>query len=1377
MNLSELVIKETIDYILTTNLDDEDKKKAIEILSGKDIEKRNIFILKNLHLFLRTPLIKELYNNKKIIIDYLEEFKGSEYYYGFLNYILKVYPQLNFFTQDFIIDYINSNIEQVGCFYKYYDEPLKSNFIIKYLSNGNIDNFFLINELSESALNNYFDSLSEDNINKLYSTFNNYYGNCNSYLEKKLWNSFKNLIQNDSLNNKFKIIQYFKNIELKKEIFDELGLINYVDYFLNYFEYRNENIFNYVDEDTIFEYCKKQINTNNYRNSLKVLPSEKQISIVKLLIEKKEPYYKYLNILKYEVLSKIYDSNKKIFGISQIYRLYNEFKDKKYLYDLKDSIISDNNFNFNFNYEIIFDNNFIDILSEDEKKIISDKINPKFIINPNNININNYFFNIYKEKYIEYLLNNTTEKVKIGSNISDSINLFEKDKRKIIINHMSVRDIIEYTLESNDNMNYLLDLLNNNPDLLKNSKFTYDLEPLFISLNDEKLSQIDFLLDYLTEEQYILFYSMKIIENNKRVRDSFFYNIENNKYIPNTRDLLKYIEESDLENLFRKMDINSLYYMYLEDDEKIYKLKIKVLKERINELIDINVGFSLSEIYKYMTNQEKINFINGVNDIEKLLGIVYEINEVDKTLLDKIISLYKKELIDLSINNKKYLSYLACPNLNKVNMEQKHYILDNMDIVQLFNLFSNSQDYDVGNKIFDCITKDINIIISDNLNESMIYYLNIIDEERKKYIIDSIDNLINNNELYNNYFKDKVKDFDIIDKINYLYLYQNGYLEKNKEIIQNLLNTNPFLFKTLRSPLLNEEILKMDMHFLSKASKYKKIQNELKILESDINALNFFVNASEKVLNSNCSEVVYDKQISMIIEYLISNKSKLKDFDYNTINNDNINDVIAYILCDYVNIDNRIVFKKWYETIDEMYDININDYVIERRNKCDEAFNKTQNLDDMKNIYFNKYFCMSLTDAYDFYQKYVINYDKVMKYAKNDNPLLFVNLISKIININDPITLREKYFSNEIFFDITDIFEIESIMSQAYFDSLANDYHDKQEGDIISKRIKDKEGNELDLEMTELIDNFGILVHSTCAYGEMPMINDDYFDSWNYNPNTENHGICTSYITNSSYGTADVTGNGVMFGFTSLKNNSIAEYSPYDLATRNSGFNIVCNYAPFYTTLDEIDDYTRHTHNEFDLERRIPDDEYFCVQPDCIVILDDMDDSIKANSIKAYQDFKKHGIELKIIYIDRVKIANMEAEKIKNMIGEYINNNDLNLLKEIINKYESNICGCDYLSTGNEKSKNLFDKDALFMTETIEKLLFDTLDSIISLNDKDGLIYFKSILDNEQFKFDLLDDKNPERKHTFKLYSDELKERINNALEHLNIEYEEIKQY
>ena len=88
------------------------------------------------------------------------------------------------------------------------------------------------------------------------------------------------------------------------------------------------------------------------------------------------------------------------------------------------------------------------------------------------------------------------------------------------------------------------------------------------------------------------------------------------------------------------------------------------------------------------------------------------------------------------------------------------------------------------------------------------------------------------------------------------------------------------------------------------------------------------------------------------------------------------------------------------------------------------------------------------------------------------------------------------------------------------------------------------------------------------------------------------------------------------------------------------------------------------------------------------------------------------------------------------MMMQYRNTFDMNELALIIDKYESNICGCDFIQG--------IDKDALFMTDDVRALLRDTITYLINLTDKDiqrkQVNAFIQVINNEQYKFDLLDE-------------------------------------
>ena len=252
-------------------------------------------------------------------------------------------------------------------------------------------------------------------------------------------------------------------------------------------------------------------------------------------------------------------------------------------------------------------------------------------------------------------------------------------------------------------------------------------------------------------------------------------------------------------------------------------------------------------------------------------------------------------------------------------------------------------------------------------------------------------------------------------------------------------------------------------------------------------------------------------------------------------------------------------------------------------------------------------------------------------------------------------------------------------------------------------------------------------------------------------------------LTNSSYGTPDVKDTGIMVGFKNIIENSIPLMAPYDLGSENSNFNLKSHFNPFFARLKELSDFNRHTHSESVFKRRITDaaGNTYLRQPDIIIIFEDMPDSIKANSIKAYNDFKKHGINLEIKYIDRVKVCHNESRKLESKINEFLVTNDLKVFSDIINLYESNICGCDFI--GNkypDKSLNLINPNELFFTDKITNLLYKVIDELEQSNDINRINKFINIMELEQFKFDLIKDFNPNRRHTFDLYTKDMRDRV-----------------
>ena len=1381
MKLDKNIINETINYINSLDLTDSKKEEYISCLRSYNKGKKIKMINENILFMFTTPLAPILAKDKIYSVNFLKELSAGSIhllsrYIEYIGALSKWVDLKEFFNQEHVLNYIeNSDLIygfiKLELFINNLSEENKKAFYYEYIKRERPIDLRTLANLPDEVFDYAYDNLTEDNKEKIKNSFiNSYLYSLSKHAESRMLDEVKEKIITFSISDKMNFINRLANEKNAVKAFYLLDLEKNLDLIVNdyYFDIKK-----YVSQELLFEKFVSQVKIDRYEGYLRNLNTFYQLLALPILVDNNKYFSRYKDCLNKETLSYVFDSMPQLLDDYDIYKLYYDSNDIKYLKYLKEDAFKHNKFRLS----LLCEDEFVKMLTEEEKQIIIKNIESEEYIKPNIIvpgrvkKYNDYFFRIYVKTKIDELEKNPTEIVKLSP--SDLFKYYTDEEISKIIKHVDLGTLISAGVKD-EYYDKILSLLKKDRNLLKKVPKKIELYELFISSTDESRERFNNLLNYIDESDYPLLISRSTVEFSDKLKDFFINNIDLYPNMVNDIYLLNLLDDSLKEKVLEKINIKCLIRFSERTLEKNYihirNLIIKTIEKRIDEYVECvdkeNGNYFRKEeddIYFYFDDNLKNLYINKSKNITTLISILVISNEFDDKILDRILQIFDEFNITM---NKKDTNLIINNNIpfKDLNDKLKDYIISKMNFNELLYTYTYYNDEKILNIIINKIHENVDYLFDESVVRNIDILIHYINKDEKNYINNCISNMINSNDLYSSKYKDKIKSINLKDSINYLYLYKKGYIVNNQEILDKLLDSNPFLFKTVNSVIFNDKLINLDYRFINKVSKYSDIQQQLKLISFDEDRLEMLYRIAKYLEENITNEVVYDKELSMIIDYIEANPS------FKISNHENMTDIINYILCNYPK--KYKIFVSDYSNICDKYDIAFDNFTENKKSKCDELFDKELNIDEMKNLYLNKYFSLSLEDASNFYQTYVVNYEKVIEYSNSDLPLLFINLLTKIVNIKDPVTLRELYYSSSIYFDLTDVYEIESIMSHAYTKALSNDYKDKQKGTKVNIPIKDLDGNINEYEMTELVDDFGLIVHSTCAYGEMPLIDNDYYNSWNYNPNTENHGICCCYITNTSYGTAAVTGNGVMLGFTSIKPDTVVTYSPYDLVTVNNGFNIQCLAVPFYTKLDEMSDYTRHTHNEINLERRVISGNDFCLQPSCIVIFNDMDDNNKANSIKAYNDFKKHNNDIKLIYIDRVKIATNESSKLENMINEYIINKDLNLLKDIINKYESLICCSDFISIGKVNSKELIDMDELFKTDMVTKLLFDTIDEINLYKDKDRLLYLISILEHEQYKFDLIDDKNPDRKHIFKLYSKELKEKLNESMNLLDVKKE-----
>ena len=81
-----------------------------------------------------------------------------------------------------------------------------------------------------------------------------------------------------------------------------------------------------------------------------------------------------------------------------------------------------------------------------------------------------------------------------------------------------------------------------------------------------------------------------------------------------------------------------------------------------------------------------------------------------------------------------------------------------------------------------------------------------------------------------------------------------------------------------------------------------------------------------------------------------------------------------------------------------------------------------------------------------------------------------------------------------------DYYIFEDSMKKAYGKLIEKQNEEKNP--VVEQKVITIDNNTI--EVTEYIDNFGIFTHSTCSYGSMKLIDNDYYISWNNNPCTNN---------------------------------------------------------------------------------------------------------------------------------------------------------------------------------------------------------------------------------------------------------------------------------
>ena len=491
------------------------------------------------------------------------------------------------------------------------------------------------------------------------------------------------------------------------------------------------------------------------------------------------------------------------------------------------------------------------------------------------------------------------------------------------------------------------------------------------------------------------------------------------------------------------------------------------------------------------------------------------------------------------------------------------------------------------------------------------------------------------------------------------------------------------------------------------------MSSKIVALSKNEKIFNIFVDIINSSNADNSLSTFYTKT-ECCLNFLLENMDLLSEYDIGKLN---IDEFVNYILFDSNGKKIKLIY-------DENYTVNF-------RNECDRLFQDADELDDMKNIFFQKYFSLTKNDADSYLSKYFDDIQNVLRIADNQSSITLLSLFKKIIETDDVNYLRELYGNQNFYMTAEEMLNVDGLLKKMYAETYVNKLSTTT-ADIINSRdyrIIDYNGDKIKL--IEAGNEFSFLVHSTgtgYVKSKTSLINNNYVNDW-YNIDARCHGLATSYITSSNIGSAPVKDLGVLYGFTNINANDIAIMSPYDIKSYVSDYGFKSLREQKYMSADNMSSNTLRVYNEVVVDRK-------SVKPDCVIIYDDSIPETKKNAFNAAKDW-----DIPVVRINKTQLAVEQIGKINSLIRDFRQTANIDTLKECVDLYERNINGYGLNFIVNDAKKgitnsiNVNNVSIDFSSDQIENAILEFLDHTNSISEIESLI---RVLDNIKYRYDLV---------------------------------------
>lgn len=681
----------------------------------------------------------------------------------------------------------------------------------------------------------------------------------------------------------------------------------------------------------------------------------------------------------------------------------------------------------------------------------------------------------------------------------------------------------------------------------------------------------------------------------------------------------------------------------------------------------------------------------------------------------------KFEMIKLLINDQDFRTSISSGNikyfknfLDNLEIEYVDYILKNANDHFLGFMLTLTKRNDLNIKFNEMINKNSMILNKFEYTDAELIYENL-STENKTLLDNKINSMILN--IGNDKINVLLESATTAQKSSFLEAYNKGLITEEKlELLYNLQLKNKYVLSSFNYNLFDNELYKLGPELLTKLSKYYDVVNQLVELKKSPEKFNLFINMI--TYDDSSSALVTDQKMASLLNYLLKNEVSNEIFAYtNSLDvkqarNIILRDIDYFSICDHLG--NEIKRKR---SLIKPDNYTLSNYYDRLSQKCDSLLESATTIEEVQNLFFNKYYSISIEDAREMFRVYGNRFSEIKNLDNIGIATIYLENMYNILNVDSMEEAIDIYNNFSHNFTMDELLTIMNEIKKIYTKSLKNTLYIPNE---ITGYV-DYNGTKIPIYKPK--GDFQLLIQSTFTnYGGMPMINNSYYDSWNLSSRTSNHGICCSLISNNNMGMAMVREHGVLIGFNSFSDEQINMMAPYDIYTMNDGYVIKCQRPLQFLPGQDVMNETRHTHNEFNLERTnlTGVGNLANIQPDYVVVFEEMNDEQKQNAYKASLDFS-----VPLVYINKTELAASESAKIDSLILEYKTTGNIELLQNILVLHENNRSG--YRVSEPKLVEEYFKSDR------VVEVFNSAIDGTTSVKE---LLQIKEILEDENRKFD-----------------------------------------